>query len=98
MRGALVEGIAQERPSADDLATIERFEALVHERLRDSLLLGLSASGPIDIGARSIVGAIEKEHARPQVDGGIELTREIVIEPGDEQMLDAALVFGGQGV
>ena len=66
----------------------------MHERFRNALLLGLRAAGAIDVGARAIVIAIEKQHARPEVDGRFELVREIVIETGHEEMLDPRVVIG----
>ena len=94
MRRALIERVAQQRAGAHHFALVERFEAFVHERFGDALLLGLRAARAIDVGARPIVVAIEEQHARPEVDGRFELAGEIVIEAGDEQMLDPRVVFG----
>ena len=66
----------------------------MHQRFGNALLLGLRAAGAIDVGARAIVVAIEEQHAGPEVDGRFELAREIVIEPGDQEMLDPRVVFG----
>ena len=64
----------------------------MHERFGNALAFGLRAAGAIDIGTRPIVGPIEKQHARPEVDGLFELTGEVVIEAGHEQMLDPRFV------
>ena len=61
------------------------------------LLLGLGATGAIDVRARAIVGAIEKQHAGPEIDGRFELARKVMIEPRDEELLDASFVFGAGG-
>ena len=59
------------------------------------MLFGLRAARAIDVGARPIVRAIQKQHARPQVDGGVEFAGKVVIETRHEQMLDAPFVFNG---
>jgi hypothetical protein len=94
VRGALIERVAQQRASAAHLSTIECLEPLMDQRFGRALLLCLRAARAIDIGAGSIMIAIEEEHARPKVDGGFEFAREVVVETGDEQMLDARIVFG----
>jgi hypothetical protein len=69
----LIERVAQERAGARHFAAIKRLEPFMHEGFRDALLLGLGAARAIDVGARPIVIAIEKEHARPEIDGLFEL-------------------------
>ena len=59
-----------------------------------ALQLGLRAARALDIGARAIVVAIEKQHARPEVDGLFVLTGEVLVEPGEEQLLDAGVTLG----
>ena len=66
------------------------------QRFGNALLLRLRAARAIDVGARAIVIAIEKQHAGPEIDGRFELAREIVIEPRHEEMLDAPFVFGAR--
>ena len=66
------------------------------ERFGHALLLGLRAARAIDVGAGAIVIAIEEQHARPEIDGRFELAGEIVIEPRDEEMLDARVLFGAR--
>ena len=62
--------------------------------LGNALLLRLRAARAIDVGAGAIVIAIEKEHPGPEVDRLLELTGEIVIEAGDQQILDPGVVIG----
>jgi hypothetical protein len=59
------------------------------------LSFGLGAACPIDVRARAIVVAIEEQDTRPEVDGGFELAGEVVIQPGDEQVLDSRVLAGG---
>ena len=66
----------------------------MNQRLGNALLLRLGAPRAIDICASPIMGAIEKQDACPQADGGFEFAREIVIEPGDEEILDSRVVIG----
>jgi hypothetical protein len=40
--------------------------------------------------------AIEKQHARPKIDGGFKLTREVLIEPCHQEMLDTCFVVGAR--
>ena len=94
VRRALVERIAQQLARAHDLALVEGIETLMNERFGNALAFGLRAARAIDVGARPIVGPIEKQHARPEVDGLFEFAGEVVIETGHEQMLDPRFVSG----
>ena len=60
----LIERIAQQRASAITSPLSSR-QTFVHKCFGNPLLLGLRAARPINIGARAIVIAIEKQHARP---------------------------------
>ncbi len=63
-----------------------------------ALPLGEGAPRPIDVRARTGVAAIEKQHAAPHVDRRFVLRREIVIQAGEEQLLDLRVVIGvGRG-
>jgi hypothetical protein len=95
MRPALVERVAEQRPGANHFPAIEGFEALVHQRFGNAELLGLGAARAIDVRTGAVVIPVEEQDARPQVDGGVELTGKIAIETRHEQLLDAPLVFTG---
>ena len=95
VRRALIERVAQQRARANHFALVEGGEPFVHQRFGNALLLRLRAARAIDVGARAIVIAIEKQHAGPEIDGRFELARKIVIEPRHEEVLDAPFVFGG---
>ena len=90
----MIERVAQQCARTHDLTLVKRFEALVNQRLGNALLLRLGAPRAIDIGASPVVSAIEKQDACPQADGGFEFAREIVIEPGHQEILDSRVVIG----
>jgi hypothetical protein len=92
VRGALVERVAEQHSGVPDITAIERIEALVHQGLRFALPLGLGASRALDVGPSTIVMPVKKEDPRPEVDGGFEVAREIVVEAADEQLLDARIL------
>ena len=94
MRRALIERVAQQRACAIDFSLTKGFETLMDQRLGNALLLRLSAARALDVGARPIVAAIEKQHASPEVDGLFEFTRKVVIKAGHEQVLDPRLIIG----
>ena len=95
------QGLFVRRPALDrrvsscrallDVAVVERLQSLVHERFGFALPLGLRAAGAVDVGPGAIVGAIEEQHARPDVDRLVEPAGEILVEPRHQQLLDAAL-------
>jgi len=94
VRRSLVERITQQRARAFDFAFAECFKTFMHQRLGDTLLLGLRAAGALDVGASPIVLAIKEQHARPEVNGLFEFTRKVVIKAGHEQVLDPRLIIG----
>ena len=65
---------------------------LVAPRLGFALALGERAAGALDVRARPGMAAIEEEHAAPHLDRVLELAREVPIEPGEQQLLDARVV------
>jgi hypothetical protein len=66
---------------------------LMHERFGFTLSLGLRTTCPFDVGARPVVVPIEKQHARPDVDGLVVLRREVMIETGEQQAFNARVAF-----
>ena len=81
-------------PRAGRLTAIERRDAAMQQLFRLALPLGLRAARPLDVGARAIVAAVEKQHARPDVDGRLVVAGEVMIEPLQQQLLDARLALG----
>jgi hypothetical protein len=62
--------------------------------LRLALPLGDRASRALDVRAGTVVIALEKHHARPDVDRVLVFSREVMIETGDEQLFDARGAIG----
>ena len=54
-----------------------------------ALAFGDRRAGALDVGPGPRVAAVEKEHPRPDVDRELVLTVEIVVESGEEQLLDS---------
>ena len=94
VRRAALDGRCQQATGTIDVAVVERLQALVHQRFGFSLPLRQRAARPVDVGPRPIVGAIEEQHARPDVHRVFEPPGEVLVEAGDEQLLDAGVAFG----
>ena len=89
VRGAVFECRGQQPPGLLDVAGIEGLQALIDEGLGLALPFGLGAPRPVDVGAGTVVGAVEEQDAGPDVDGVVEAAGEVFIEPRHEQLLDA---------
>src|SRR5258706_16127409 len=57
--------------------------------LRLALPLGNRASRALDVGPGAVVVALEKDDARPDVDGLFVVSGEVMIESGDKEFFDA---------
>ena len=91
---ALIDGARQQVACALDVACLVGIEAAVQQFLRLALPLGNRASRAVDVGARPIVIALEKDDARPDIDGLFVISGEVVIETGDEKFFDARRALG----
>ena len=80
VRRAPLDGRRQQPPGTLHIALVERLEPLVHQPLGLALTLGLRAPRPIDVGAGAVVGAVEEQHTRPDVDGVVHASREVLVE------------------
>ena len=60
---------------------------------RFALPLRLRASRALDVRTRAIVAPVEKQHARPHVDGRLVGTGKVVIEPLEQQLFDTRLAL-----
>ena len=78
----------QQAPCFASVAAAERRGAVVQQFLGLPLPLGQRAARPLDVRARAGMAAIEKQRARPDVDGVLVLRGEVVIETGEEQLFD----------
>ena len=70
------------------VAALERRDAGLQQLFGFALPLGQRAARPLDVRARPRVAAIEKQRARPDVDGLVVLGGEVVIEAGEQELLD----------
>ena len=94
VRAAALHGRIQHLPRRLDLSTLERRDAVVQQLFRLALLLGHRAAGALDVRARPRVIAIEKQRARPDVDGLCVVGREVLIEAGKKKALDLGVALG----
>ena len=72
---------------------VERVGAGVQQLVRLALFLRERAPGPFDVRARLRVGAVEEQHARPDVDRELVLAREVVVETGEQQLFDPGVAI-----
>ena len=63
--------------------------------VRTTLALGERRTRAVDIGAGPGVGAIEKEDARPEVNGFLIPALEVLLETGDEKSFRATVAVDG---
>ena len=71
---------------------------LVNQGFDLALAFRDEAARAIDIGLGAGVAAVEKRDPGPDVDGVIEAAGEILVEAGEQQLLDAALALGGLAI
>ena len=67
---------------------MEGRDAVLQQLFGLALPLGQRAARAFDVGAGTRVVAIEKQRARPDVDRLFVLAGEVVIEAGEQQLLD----------
>ena len=96
-RRAAVDGRLQQPARFLPFAALKRGDAAVQELLGLALALGERAAGPLDVGARTRMVAIQEERARPDVDGVLVAGGEIVVQTDQQQLLDlrVAIDLGG---
>jgi hypothetical protein len=85
---AAFDGRLEQPPRLVGVAAIEGGHAGLQQFFGFALALGEGAPRPFDIGARPRVTAIEKQRARPDVDGQLVARREVVIETDEKELLD----------
>jgi hypothetical protein len=66
----------------------------VEQLFRFALALGERPARALDVGPRAGVSPVEKQHARPDVNRLLVPPREILVEPVEEQLLDAGVALG----
>src|SRR5688572_5559919 len=77
-------------PGCIRFAGFEKLLARLKHFLRAPLTLGDGAAGPVDVGTRSRVRPIQKQHARPDVNGVFEMAVEIQVKALNEQLVGPA--------
>ena len=87
-RRALVDRRFQQAPGFVAVASSERRQPLLQQLLGFSLPLGERAPRALDVRASPRVAAIEKQRARPDVDGVLVLGGEVVIQTDEQELLD----------
>ncbi len=92
-RRALTDGGLQQTTRLARLAAIEGRDAVVQQFLGLALPFGERAASPFDVGAGTRMVAVEKQRARPDVDRLIVVAGEVVIEAGEQQLLDLGLTI-----
>ena len=78
----------EQPPRFLSVTSLERGDTAMEQFLGLALQLGQRATSPLDVGTSPWVTTIEKERPRPDVDRLFVLGREIVIEAGQEELLD----------
>ena len=91
----LGDGLGEQPASRRDVARVECGAPGIDEFLRFALTLGQRAARALDVRTSLAVAPLEERHARPHVDRLLVLSREIVIEPRQQELLDTrgALAF-----
>ena len=92
-RGAVLDRRATAAARGLGVAALEGRRAGVKQFLAFALPLGDGAARALDVRARAGMAAIEEEHSRPDVDRELVLTGEVVIEPAQQQFLEARLAI-----
>ncbi len=90
-------GLREERTGAFGLPLREQLARRRKHLLGASLSLGKGRARPIDVGAGTRVGSVQKKDPRPHMNGVFVLTGKVPIEPFDEQRLSAAVAVGDLG-
>ena len=91
-RGPLLDCAGQQVAGALDVSGFVRIESAVQELLGLALPFAERAARPLDIGARTRVATVEKEDACPEVNRLLVAPREVLIEPGEQELLHARIV------
>ena len=83
----------QQRARGAGIAAIERRGAGVQQLFAFALALGDRAARALDVRLGPRMAAIEEQDARPDADGELVLSGEVVIEAGEEELFDARVAL-----
>jgi hypothetical protein len=78
----------QQSPRFVTVAAIQRGRAFLQQLLGPSLTLGERAARPVDVGTGARVAPIKKERARPDIDRLFVSLGKVMIEAGEQKLLD----------
>jgi len=92
-RTTLRHGRIEQAAGFPAVASANRGRAVVQQGFGFTLPLGLRAAGTFDVGASACVTAVEEERAGPDVDRLVVVASKVVIESGEQQLLDLRLAF-----
>ena len=87
--GAVLDRGRQQPAGGLRFAALKCVRAGVNELFAFALTFGDRAARPLDVRARPRMAAVEEQHPRPDVDGEIVLSGEIVVEAAEKQLFDA---------
>ena len=83
--------LGEQVPRGGGLSLREQIVAFLQHRLGAPLPFGHRASRPIDVRPRTRMRSVEEQHTGPEVHCLFEAAREIVLQPLDQQRLDATV-------
>ena len=92
-RAGSFDGLGQEVSRSLEVTRVIRRNPSMQEFLALALPLRQCTSGAIDIRASPAMLAFEEGDTRPYIDGLFVMTSEVLIEPGEQQLLDARLTI-----
>ena len=87
-RRAAVDRRLEQTTSFVAFAALEGGDAILQQLFGFTLPLGEGAACPVDVGARPRMAAVEKERARPDIDGELVAAGEVVVETDQQELLD----------
>jgi hypothetical protein len=85
----------QQRSRAFRVTCVQRGQAAMEQLVGLPLTLGENRAGSLDVRTRAGMRPVEKQDARPRMDGPLVLAREVAIQSRIEQRVDraAAVLF-----
>ena len=90
-RRAMLDGGRHQLAGRAGVSAIQGRDPRVEQLVPLALPFGDRAARPLDVGARPRMAAVDEQHARPDIDRQFVLFGKVVVEPEDEQFLDAGI-------
>ena len=92
-RRAALDRRRQETPGRGAVAADERVDTGVEQLFAFPLLLGDRAARALDVGARPGMSVIQEQDPRPDADGEVVVTGEVMVEAAEEEIFDAGVTL-----